>query len=511
MVRNPRTQLFPNVFAAGLTYVVAIGIGFIMPRIIYESVGQEALGVWDLGWSFLVYVSFSGIGFGQAVAHFIAGKDAQGQSEDIASICSTGWWGQCLAATFTAGLFVLVMQFAGQSENTDLVLRNELEQITTFLSLTICVVMFGDIAHGVLIGQHESRITEYINLVHDVMLAIAMIAALLLGLGIQGLALVTFLLRVCSELTRYAFAFRVCRHMNLDPRIASFSNMAILLRYSLKTSITVLQDLLVFQSMRLVLFLSLGPLALAAFSRYATIIRQINRMPERLSLSLASMTSALVAGGAENEVPRLYIQSTRLAVLISLPLLVIFAVCGDLIVTVWMGPEFVIDHVAVLLASGALLHANYAISYRLLSGLNAHGRIGLFSIFLSGVAILSALLTVTTFTAVTAALVVAIVLLVTVHLPHISFMLLKTGASPIRMLIDIYKKPLLLNGLFLMLMLVCRKLAESGGVYTAAVLATLAGVLVIWSSWRYVLDAQIKLKIKEFFVRPQTDSEPGVN
>jgi O-antigen/teichoic acid export membrane protein len=263
--------------------------------------------------------------------------------------------------------------------------------------------------------------------------------------------------------------------------------------------------------MRLLLFLSLGPLALAAFSRYATIIRQINRMTERLSLSLATVTSALVAGGAEHEVPRLYIQSTRLAVMISFPLLVVFAVCGDLIVTLWMGPEFVIDHVAVLLATGALLHANYAISYRLLSGLNAHGRIGLFSIFLSGLAILAALLTFSSFTAVNAAFVVAIVLLVTVHLPHISFMLLKAGGSPGHMLMDIYTKPLLLNSLFLVALLVCREMADSGSYYyVPVVLATMAGMLLIWSSWRYALDAQMKSKIVAF-VRPGADSHPGVN
>jgi O-antigen/teichoic acid export membrane protein len=197
--------------------------------------------------------------------------------------------------------------------------------------------MFGDIAHGVLIGQHKSRITEYINLVHDVLLAFAMVAALLLGYGIQGLAIVTLILRVCSELVRYVFAYIVCKEMTINPFDVSIEKGATLLRYSMKTSINVMQDLLVHQSMRLMLFLSMGPLVLAAFSRYATIMRQVNRLTERLSMSLSSVTSALVASGAEDEVVSLYIQSTRMAVLISLPLLTVFAVAGDLIVSLWMG------------------------------------------------------------------------------------------------------------------------------------------------------------------------------
>ena len=152
MVRNARTQLFPNVIASGLTYLVAIGIGFVMPRIIYESVGQEALGVWDLGWSFLIYVSFSGIGFGQAVAYFIARKDAELQHSEIGSICATAWWAQCFVGLVIAGSFVILMNLAAASHSDNAVLMDEIANITTFLSLTIAVVALGDIAHGVLIG-----------------------------------------------------------------------------------------------------------------------------------------------------------------------------------------------------------------------------------------------------------------------------------------------------------------------------------------------------------------------
>ncbi|XOV81747.1 MAG: lipopolysaccharide biosynthesis protein [bacterium] len=509
MVRNARTQLFSNVLASGLTYLVAIGIGFVMPRIIYEAVGQESLGIWDLGWSFLIYVSFSGIGFGQAVSYFIARKDAEKLQSEIGSICATGWWAQCAVSLVTAGSFVIIMNLAAASHSDNPVLMDEISRITLYLSLTIGIVMFGDIAHGVLIGQHKSRITEYINLIHDLLLAFAMVAALLLGYGIQGLALVTLILRLCSELVRYVFAFSICRQMSISPFQVSTENGATLLRYSMKTSINVLQDLLVHQSMRLLLFLSMGPVVLAAFSRYATIMRQINRLTDRLSMSLSTVTSALVASGAAEEVSSLYVESTRMAVLISLPLLSVFAVGGDLIVTLWMGPEFVIDHVAVLLASGALLHANYSISYRLLSGLNAHGRIGLFSIFLSGLGVMAALSTIESVNAVNAALIVALVLLVTVHVPHVVFMLFKSHANPLRLILDIYAKPIGINITFLALLLAARWLAENGNGILAATVTALSVFSVCWASWHFVVGEDLKLRIKGFVLR-QGNSETGV-
>ena len=65
--KSGQRELLPNVFASGIAYLVGAAIGFIMPRIIYDSVGPIALGLWDLGWSFLLYSSFPGIGFGPAL------------------------------------------------------------------------------------------------------------------------------------------------------------------------------------------------------------------------------------------------------------------------------------------------------------------------------------------------------------------------------------------------------------------------------------------------------------
>ena len=226
-------------------------------------------------------------------------------------------------------------------------------------------------------------------------------------------------------------------------------------------------------------------------------------------MSLSTVTSALVASGAEEEVVSLYVQSTRMAVLISLPLLTVFAVAGDLIVSLWMGPEFVIDHVAVLLAAGALLHANYSISYRLWSGLNAPGRIGLFSIFLSGLGVMAALSSIENVNAVNAAFIVALVLLVTVHIPHILFMLFKLHTNPLRLVLEIYAKPIVINAAFLLTLLLARWFALEVNAYLSGLIAAVAFFGLFWASWNFVVTADLKLRIKSFVLR-QDNSETGV-
>ena len=45
---NPESgqrELLPNVFASGIAYLVGAAIGFIMPRVIYDSVGPIAFGL----------------------------------------------------------------------------------------------------------------------------------------------------------------------------------------------------------------------------------------------------------------------------------------------------------------------------------------------------------------------------------------------------------------------------------------------------------------------------------
>ena len=467
-----------------------------MPRLIYETVGQVSLGLWDLGWSFLVYVSFSGIGFGPAIAYYSARHRANDEDALLAETNTTGVWCQLAFAIALGVLFV--SGFALVSSLTDLLGPQEsraLSEIGIFLGMAITLVIAGDAAHGALIGRHKARITEYINMVHDIGLAVAMVCVLLLDYGIVGLAIATFLLRLIIEMARFWFALRLCDEFGFKLRLYSFGAARKLTRYAIKTSTAVFQELLIFQTARLALFIGAGPVALAAFSRYATIARQINRLTERLSISLPAVASSFNAQGDHEEIKNLYVNSARVGMLLTLPILSIFCVFGDAIVELWMGPEFVAKNISWIFAAGALLHAHYAICTRVMSGINAHGRITLACLSLSGFTFLVICFVTFPQDMFEAALIITCVMLLTVHLPYIIFTGWKLSISAADVIADIYIRPLLLNACFLATLYIANVLRHAEFPITGNVLILTSVIILGVCYWFLGIGERLKVEL----------------
>lgn len=488
-----RSQLFSNAIASVFAYMVAVGIGFIMPRVIYESVGAVALGLWDLGWSFIVYVTFSGIGFGPAIAYFVS-RDQAGTGSSTSSTIATGLlcqlaFGGLLTVAFISG-FAFISGAVESLGPDEAALVN---QIGLLLGLTVGVVIVGDVAHNVLLGFHKARVTEYINIAHDVSLAIGMIIVLALGYGVIGLAYTTLALRFLAECLRAGFALKLCGYFSFSA--ASIALIPDLTRYAIKSSAAVFQELLVYQVGRLILFFSSGPVALAAFSRYATITRQIIRLVDRVGISLPSIASGLSAEGETSKIRSLCINGAQAGMLITLPLLVTFCVFGDDIVEIWMGPDFVVSNLAWVFAAGALLHANYSICARILSGINAHGRVTLACLFLSGLALF--LITSMTYpqTQVESAIMIAFVMLFSVHTPYLYYAARKLSISGMDMARRIYARPVLLNFVFGLVLVLADYLIGSGRFVLGALSAFIGVVTLFCTYWYYALEPKVKAEL----------------
>lgn len=61
-----------SVLANGAWYAVVVVSGFVVPRLIADYRGQPLPGIWDLGWSLVVYVSFLAFGITSAVNRYVA-------------------------------------------------------------------------------------------------------------------------------------------------------------------------------------------------------------------------------------------------------------------------------------------------------------------------------------------------------------------------------------------------------------------------------------------------------
>ena len=108
--------------------------------------------------------------------------------------------------------------------------------------LAIVVGLLGAVAQGVLAGCHRGSWNEYLTIASDVALAAAMVAVLLAGWGILGLAAATLGVRAVSESIRIVLAVRACEGLSVRLADASWPWVQRIFTYGTKTSAGILQE-----------------------------------------------------------------------------------------------------------------------------------------------------------------------------------------------------------------------------------------------------------------------------
>lgn len=367
-----------GIVATWMAQAVTVVVGFLMPRLINDSIGSIELGIWDLFWSLLIFFSASHVGVGPALAHYRVRRALNAPDAPPSDVLRTAAVLQFALALVAGAAFFGLLYLAhrvlnGSGEPVPALVF----EAAAFLALTVVILLIGDLGQALLMARHQQNKGEYLSMISDVVLALSMTVVLMMDGGLLALAGATLVVRFVFETQRLRDALRSTEFEARQNGRWSAPMAVALLQYSTKSMVNGAPDLFYPIAIRLALFLSAGPVALASYSRFATLYRQILRIAERSILVLPMMASVRSTSGDVAQIAELSIRASRLALLMMTPLLVIFALFGSDIVAIWMGPEFVISGLAVLLACAVFLSVDRIVVNAVLSGINAHGRIGL--------------------------------------------------------------------------------------------------------------------------------------
>jgi O-antigen/teichoic acid export membrane protein len=178
--------------------------------------------------------------------------------------------------------------------------------------------------------------------------------------------------------------------------------------------------------------------------------------------------------------------------MLMLPMIVVFGALGDNLVNLWMGPDFVVPGLSWVLALMAVLHMDRGVTTHVLSGLNSHGRISLICLGTSLVVLVVMLAVLHPLDPLSAGILVAVSSIVGVSIPHYLISCRRLRISYYVHFREVLLKPLLSNSLLLAALLFADDRLGSGD-FTAALLATLTGVIVLAALyWNFAFDERLR-------------------
>jgi O-antigen/teichoic acid export membrane protein len=348
-----RDRLARNVLAGWAAYFVIGVVGFLSPRVMDRRLGQEAVGIWDFGWSLVTYLGLTAFGVGSSVNRYVAHHRAAGDKDGLSRVVSTATVLNVMsgaAALLITGIFVWLVPRMLRGDQLAHV--NEARLVVLFLGCTIAVSLSLGTYPAVLAGCHRFDISNAISAGFEVGSSVTIVLILLTGGGLVAAASVCFIGSLIAESTRFYWAHQVCPELSVRWNRAEWAEMKRLFRFGIKTTIGVLSGLLLLQANKLLVGGSLGLAALAVFSRPLALTRIVENFGTRLSNVLTPTASSLQRAGRHHELRQLVLDSTRLNVAVVLPMALTLALLGDPVMTLWMGPRYTPGAFLVVLVVG---------------------------------------------------------------------------------------------------------------------------------------------------------------
>jgi O-antigen/teichoic acid export membrane protein len=377
-----RKQIVSNVlwsWGAQMIYIVA---GFIMPRLIDRHLGKEILGIWDFGWSIVSYFSLASFGVTSSINRFVALHRAEGDLAGINQSVSSVICIMSLVATLmialTIGAVLVVPKVMSDRIGNH---QNEVQCVIFFLGLSTAVQAACSTFAGVLTGCHHWKVHNGLHAGGYAMTVLGMVTILTLGFGIRTLAMVYFLSESIPWMVRIRLAYWACPGLSVRFKNADWPTARSMLNFGGKSFIPDIADLLVNQTVSVLIFGTLGPPALALYSRPRSLVLQVRTLVFKMAAVLVPSASSLQKLGHHQSIRDLTIKATRFAAFLTLPLTTLFVISGGTVLEIWMGPRYKEHLLFAILAAG---YASFIIqipTLNILVALNLHGRTALANLF----------------------------------------------------------------------------------------------------------------------------------
>ena len=368
-----------NLLVSWASHLVLIFSGFVMPRLVDDRVGQDLLGIWDFGWSFVSYLSLVGLGMGACFNRYIAKHRAEGDFDSLNKVANSAVFVQIIFSSVTA-LCTISFYFLLPIYFSDVLHQNiQMAQwVVLFLGLSVSVRMIAGSASGLLTGYHRWDTHNALHAGDSILSLILMIIALYFtDLSVAGMAFGYLFSTIIFETLRFVCVSRVCKEFKFNLRVANFATCKEMLIFGIKSMLSNIPPIILLQTISIMLVSTIGPAALAVFARPMALTKQVKTFMTKFTLMLTPTTGSMQGTGDMNAIRSLFVTTTTLSFAFTLPSLGFLFIYGDVILRYWMGSEYALSSLVMILAFGQLLPMGQDTSLRILMGMNQHGRISL--------------------------------------------------------------------------------------------------------------------------------------
>jgi O-antigen/teichoic acid export membrane protein len=359
-----------NTIANYVSSAVTIVLALVVTPVLVRGLGQEAYGVWALATTWVLYFNLLQLGTARATVKFVAEADALGDRPRVVRTVATSFWALAVPG------FLLVLAVPGLAYIFPVLfdvpddLRTAGMVLVVLATIDMAIAIPADTFGAALAGYQRYDLLAVTVAGTAVAQAAAWTVIVALDGGLVAIGVATIVFSLVSQLARF-FMVRYLAGEN-PIRLRRFDRGFVRPLMSMSGWIAVAEFSAVIIGQLDVVIVGLISGVVAA-GVYAVGLK-LSQMPSRLTGPMTSVffphAAELAASGRRDELRRMMVAGTRIAVGMAAPLAIAIGVLAEPTIDAWVGSGFEdATLVVVYLSAAAVATALYQVPAYVLRGI----------------------------------------------------------------------------------------------------------------------------------------------
>ncbi len=345
---DTQKKLLKNSYWNWILFGINAFIAFWMSPFLVHNLGNERYGFWTIAMSIAGYYGLLDIGFRNALVRFIAKFHAERNITNLSQVISLGFLFFCFAACCTAIVSVLLSHMAPDLFKISSALLHDARFTILIVGLGFALQFPLNALSGILVGLQRYDITAKATLGMITIQNIAYIIALKNGGGIVAIALIhsAGVMLTVSYMSYCGVALLPGLRVRFS--IASFAMFRELLSYSSFVFVIGIAGRLFTYTTPLIIGAMLTLDSVAIYSIPTMLLTYASNVVNNFCRVLQPYASSKQAVGAETELIETTLWSSRIGLIIYLPIFIFIYSLGHVFIRIWINNTFAEGVVTVL-------------------------------------------------------------------------------------------------------------------------------------------------------------------
>lgn len=366
--------LITGVFLNWIAFAVAAVVSFFLSPFLVHHLGNAAYGVWVLANSSIAYMALLDLGMRGAVTHFVAKHSALGDHQESNKAVSVALGFRLLIALVVILASVTLAAVASKIFKMPVDLWPAARWAIVIVGVNLALTLVVGVFAGVLTGLQRFDVVSGLAVAQTLAGAAGTVWILKTGYGIIALAAMQLGVAIFLCIFTIGLCFRFYPELRIGVRLWSKDAVKDLWRYSSYLFVIATTGQVIYYTDNIVVGSFLSAEAVAFYAIGGRFIEYFAQLGSSLAQTFLPVASNLASREQSDQLRRLLIHGTRVAVLVSLPIAWALFFRNQTFIGLWMGQQYAQSSgqvLRILLLSSVAISGN-RVGANIVLGLGKH-------------------------------------------------------------------------------------------------------------------------------------------